>query len=105
MLWSPTRNHKFKVKSYYNILQPGESTLFPWKSVWKVKAPPHIAFFTWMAALGKILMIENIRKWDFALVNWCCLCKKSEETVNHLLIHCKFTSEIWHLLLTLFGVS
>jgi hypothetical protein len=40
----------------------------------------------------------------FTLVNWCCLCKKREETVNHLLIHCEFTSEIWHMVLTLFEV-
>jgi hypothetical protein len=34
-----------------------------------------------------------------------CLCKKSEETVNHLLIHYEFTCEIWHLILILFVAS
>jgi hypothetical protein len=105
MLWSPACNHRFEVKSYYYTLQSGESSLFPWKSIWKVKAPPRIAFFTWTAALGKILTIDNLRRRGLTLVNWCCLCKKSEETVNHLLIHCEFTSEIWHLVLILFGVS
>jgi hypothetical protein len=70
-----------------------------------VKAPPRIAFFNWAAALDKILTIYNLRKRGLTLVNWCCLCKKSEETINHLLIHCEFTSEIWHLVLILFGVS
>jgi hypothetical protein len=69
-----------------------------------LKAPPRIAFFTWTVALGKILTIDNLMRRGLTLVNWCCLCKKSEETVNYFLIHCEFTSEIWHLVLTFFGV-
>jgi hypothetical protein len=93
MLWTPACNHGFEMKSYYNSLQFGESCLFPWKSIWKVKAPPRIAF-TWTAALGKILMIDNLRRRGPTLINWCCLCRKNKETVNHLLIHCEFTSKI-----------
>jgi len=58
-----------------------------------------------MATLGKILTIDNLRRRGLTLVNWCCLCKKSEETVNLILIHFEFTSEIFHLVLILFGVS
>ncbi len=71
----------------------GEVSLFPWKSIWKVKAPSCIAFFTWTASLGKILTISNLRRQGLTLVNWCCLCKKNEKTVNHLFIHCEFTSD------------
>jgi hypothetical protein len=92
------------VKNFYNTLQFGESSFFPWKSVWKVKAPSRIAFFTWTTVLGKILTIDNLRRQGLILVNWCCLCKKSEETVNNLLLHCEFTRELWHLVLFLFGV-
>jgi hypothetical protein len=82
-----------------------EASLFPWKSIWKMKALPHIAFFTWTVALSKLLTIDNLQKQGLTLVNWCCLCKKSEETINHIFICCEFTSEIWYLVLTLFGVS
>jgi len=70
-----------------------------------VKAPSHIAFFTWTAGLGKIFTIDNLKRRELTLVNWCCLDKKSEETINHLLIYCEFTRELWHLVLILFGVS
>jgi hypothetical protein len=75
MLWSPTPNHMFEVKIYYKTLQSKESFPFPWKSVWKVKAPPCIAFFTWMETLGKILTVDNLRRRGLTLVNRCCLCK------------------------------
>jgi hypothetical protein len=77
-------NHKFEVKSYYYTLQSGGSSIFPWKSIWKVKAPPRIAFFTWKIALGKLLTIDNLQRQVLTLVNCCFLCKMSAETVNHL---------------------
>jgi hypothetical protein len=69
MLWSPTCNYRFEVKRYCDILQFGESSLIYWKSIWKVKAPPCIVFFTWMAALGKVLTINNLRRQGLTLVN------------------------------------
>ena len=39
------------------------------------------------------------------LVNWCCLCRCDEETVDHLLIHCRFASALWSEVLIMFGVQ
>jgi hypothetical protein len=105
LLWTPSSNQKFTVKSYYTLLQSGEHSYFPWRSVWKVKVPPRVAFFLWTAALDRILMVDTLKKRGFTLGNWCCLCKMNEETTNHLLIHCEYTSALWQLILNLFGVS
>jgi hypothetical protein len=107
MVWTPTSRHGFAVKSYYTILSsPNSEELgsFPWKSIWKVKAPPRIAFFLWATALGRILTVDNLRRRGFQLINRCCLCKKDDETIN-LLLHCEFSVDIWHLVLISFGVS
>jgi hypothetical protein len=77
ILWSPTCNHRFKVKNYYHTLQYGESFLFSWKSVWKVKAPRCITFFTWMVALSKIFTFDKLRRRGPTHVSWCCLCKRT----------------------------
>uniref|UniRef100_A0A2N9I8S1 Reverse transcriptase domain-containing protein n=1 Tax=Fagus sylvatica TaxID=28930 RepID=A0A2N9I8S1_FAGSY len=53
---------------------------FPWKSIWKVGAPPHVAFFVWTAAHGKILTMDNLRKRHLCIVDWCCMCKHSGES-------------------------
>jgi hypothetical protein len=73
MLWTPSSSHNFAIKSYYNMLQLDEHSSFPWKSIWKVKAPPHIAFFLWTIAMGRILTVDNLRRWGFHLANWCGL--------------------------------
>jgi hypothetical protein len=62
LCWRPSRRKVFTVKSYYSrLLQPSRS-IFPWKSVWKSKVPSRVAFFTWTAALERILTVDNLRK-------------------------------------------
>jgi hypothetical protein len=39
------------------------------------------------------------------MINQCCQCKKDEETINHLILHCEYVADIWHLVLNSFGVS
>jgi hypothetical protein len=53
------------VKSYYHVLFTPVSFHFLWKSIWKVKAPSRVEFFVWMAVLGKILTLDNLRKMNF----------------------------------------
>uniref|UniRef100_A0A2N9FRU0 B box-type domain-containing protein n=1 Tax=Fagus sylvatica TaxID=28930 RepID=A0A2N9FRU0_FAGSY len=52
----------FTVKDYYCCLCPPPIASFPWKIIWKAKVPPMIAFFSWIAALGKLLTIDNLQK-------------------------------------------
>lgn len=39
------------------------------------------------------------------MVNRCTLCRKNEETVNHLLLHCSVAIDIWSMLYRLFELS
>jgi len=49
-------------------------------------------------------MVDNLRRWGFSIANWCCLCKKNEEFV-HVLIHWEYISDLWQLVLNLFGLG
>ena len=75
--WGQPNSKPFTVKQYYRFLSSHAFRSFPWKSVWKSKVPPRVAFFSWTATLGKILTIDNLRKRGLILVEWCCLCKES----------------------------
>ena len=89
--WGSSRSGCFEVKSYYQILSLNTPLGFPWKSIWKVGAPPCVAFFIWTAVHGKILTMDNLRKHRLCIVDWCCMCKHSGESPNHLLLHCETT--------------
>ena len=61
--------------------------------------------FVWMTALGKILACKNLLKMDYSIMSWCCVCKCSEETVNHHLIHCCVAFELWSYVFRSFGIQ
>ena len=37
--WILTKNGDFTIRSYYHKLHGSSSIAFPWKGIWKVKAP------------------------------------------------------------------
>ena len=45
MRWKLSKNGNFTVHSFYNKLRGPVPIIFPWKSVWKVKAPRRVSFF------------------------------------------------------------
>ena len=53
MCWIPSKDKGFMVSDYYRILVGTTFYGFPWKSIWKQKIPSRVAFFVWIAALGK----------------------------------------------------
>ena len=73
--------------------------------MWRSKVPPRVAFFSWTASLGKILTIENLWYKGVAVVDWCFMCKKSGELVNHLLLLCPIAYDLWFMVWALFGLQ
>jgi hypothetical protein len=102
--WSSSKKGNFEVKSFYNALSNLNHVVFPWKSIWRTKVPLRVAFFGWIAALGKILTHDNLPKRNIVVVEWCCMCKKNGETVDHLLLHCETASALWHTIFSQFGL-
>ena len=55
-------------------------------------------------ARGKILTLDNLRR-NIYIVNRCCMCKNSWESVGHLLLCCSYAYNLWRFVFSLFGVS
>jgi hypothetical protein len=49
----------------------------------------------WTTALGKILTLDNLRKENVIIVEWCCMYKKCGESIYHLLLNCEVVTELW----------
>uniref|UniRef100_A0A2N9GUS3 Reverse transcriptase zinc-binding domain-containing protein n=1 Tax=Fagus sylvatica TaxID=28930 RepID=A0A2N9GUS3_FAGSY len=58
--WKCNKAGVFDSRSFYAVLNVRPGVVFPWKMIWKVKAPLRVAFFIWSAAWGKILTCENL---------------------------------------------
>jgi hypothetical protein len=64
-----------------------------------------VAFFAWSALLGKILTIYNISKRHSIMVDWFCMCKRSGESVDHLLLYFKVASAFWSASFSFVGLA
>ena len=89
-----------KLKSYYWALMTRGSHAFPWKSIWKVKVPSGVAYFTWTG----YLTLDNLRR-NIYIVNRCFMCKNNWESVGHLLLRCSYAYNLWMFVFSLFRVS
>ena len=87
------------------ILFVAPSLSFPWKCIWRVKALKRVSFFLWATAWGQILTIDNLVKRGLPLVNWCCMCQCYGETVDHLLLHCKYDHALWSEVFLMLGIQ
>ena len=103
MWWKLTKNGAFNIRSFYNKLRSPLPIIFPWKGVWKVKAPRHVSFFVWTAVWDRILAGNNLRGRRMVFVDWCIMCRCNEETVDHLLLHCDKAYRLWSLVFRSFG--
>ena len=72
------------------------------KIIWNSSVQPKVNFFPWEAAWGKVLTLDQVQKRGWALANRCYLCQTHEETIDHLLLHCEETRDVWKLFFTLF---
>ena len=55
MRWKLKPNRVFDIQLYYNKLRDSPSTVFPWKAIWRVKAPRRVSFFVWCVAWNKMV--------------------------------------------------
>jgi hypothetical protein len=101
--WSPSSKGKFDVRSFYKILPYKEIAHFPMKSIWRTKVPLKVAFFAWVAAIGKILTLDNLRKRQVIVIDRCCMCKNNGESVDHL--HCEVACVLWNAIFSRFSLS
>ena len=103
--WNLKKNGIFDIRSFYTALRVLPNVDFPWKSIWRIKAPCRACFFVWTAAWNRILACDNLHKRGYTLPSWCWLCCSNGETVDHLLLHCPVVAVLWSRSFQAFGVQ
>ena len=69
MRWKLMKNGDLDICSFNNKLRGPLPIIFPWKGIWKVKAPRCVSFFVWTAVWDKILTSDNLRGRGFDFVD------------------------------------
>jgi hypothetical protein len=95
--WGHSTTGTFNLKEAY-FLSAGHDSLpkdTVWNKIWGAKLWPKISTFLWLTVHNSILTWDNLTKRGFTGPSWCPLCCNEEETQNHLLNLCPFSSQLW----------
>lgn len=101
-LWSLDPKGQFSVRSFYDVLIREQAIVSGWKFYCNKLVLPEVAVFCCVARFEKILTVDNLKKRCHILMNGCLLFLVEEESPNHLLIHCNFSTRIWAEILNIF---
>lgn len=99
VIWAPDKNGSFSVKSVSTELAKTSSpvNLEATKLMWRGLVPPRIEIFVWLSCLGKLNTRAKLAKINVILAaeDSCPFCQSESETVDHILLHCKYSWKVW----------
>ena len=109
-LWLPDSTQIFSSKFAFNKQRESLNmrVFSPFRLIWKSPIPYKIKVFAWLVALGRVNTCDVLQKKrpNYMLYpSWYVMCKREEETVAHLFIHCSFSSRIWWNVMQTFGLD
>jgi hypothetical protein len=109
IVWTwDNKEGKVYAKQAYEVqfLEKMDVDLKEWMiDIWKWKIPLRIKLFCWLMIENRILTWDNLIKRGFVGPSRCFLCGKGEETINHLMVKCPFTRDVWNYLLKVLKVQ
>lgn len=103
--WVSSQDRLFSFASFFQTLS---SSAPPLQTVsGKIYGSPRLLLtlllLDWLVLWGKILTMDNHRRWNMILLNTCPLCLSAEESIDHLLLRCKMGNMIWNSYISNFG--
>nr|GEV11220.1 hypothetical protein [Tanacetum cinerariifolium] len=84
----------FLIKEAWRDLKCVQPTVPWWEVIWFSHCNPICAFILWMAIKGKLATQDKMMKWNNEQL-WCPLCKKCNDSHEHLFFKCDFSKQIW----------
>lgn len=102
-VWIPSKDGAFSVASFFLVLVDETHMESHLGFIWKLRIPPRVVVFGWLATCSSILIMDNLMCRNVIIVNACPLCLQAAEFVDHLLLGCEMAQVMWRTLLNLFG--
>lgn len=85
----------FRSSTTWELLRPREEIKDWVDVVWFKGGIPKHQFTMWIANYDRLPTRSRLAAWGLPLSPLCPLCSKHEETIDHLLLSCEFTIDVW----------
>lgn len=83
----------------------GVVTFEPHKRLWRSWAPLKAKFFVWLVVWNRCWTSDRLRRRGLPHPASCPLCDQSDEDINHIMLSCVFSREVWFLTLSWTGMG
>ena len=88
----------FTIQEGYNIhannINNNERSI--WKKIWAINHWPKVEYFLWLLSYRKILTWDQLQKRGMHGPSICYMCRKTNESIEHLLNSCEIAETMWN---------
>ena len=103
--WLEPRSGRFSIKDFYYLLVPSGSKIFLTRVSSNSWIPIRVGFFAYKATWGRRLALDLSKRKKVSLLNKSYKCKKEEESINHMFLHCSTTGILQQLVFSSFKLK
>lgn len=97
--WRWSADGVYSASSAYNAMFFGSTRPLGARQLWKTKAPPKVKHFFWLAMHGRCWTAERRYRHGLQDSDSCALCDQCSESLDHLLLGCVYSRELWSAVL------
>lgn len=102
--WRWESSGSYSACSAYRLFFAGRTSL-EHKPIWKSLAPPRCRYFLWLVALNRCWTADCLRSRGPSHPARCPLCDQCDEMIDHLLVACSESRQLWWIALSAIGHS
>lgn len=95
VIWRWCSSVLYSSSSAYRALHFGQSALLGARELWKTRAPNRCRFFFWLVLLNRCWTSERRHRHGLQDQGTCALCSQQDELLDHLLLTCVYSREVW----------
>ena len=103
LCWKWTADKVFSSSSAYRSFFIGQHPVEGATLLRKVRAPAKCKFFIWLVLHDRCWTADRRKRHGLQQNDSCTLCAQASETIDHLLICCPFSRELWYNLFRRIG--
>ncbi|XP_026399747.1 uncharacterized protein LOC113295630 [Papaver somniferum] len=102
----PDLKWRFSVSSAREIVRTKYPTMDGAKVIWRGDVHPSLAAQNWKFIRGACATLNKVRsRFKIQLPNRCCVCKNTEESLDHVLWSCELAVRIWNWVSSIFALK